>query len=143
MKKIDTAEVTLINYDPFSSSPAVSFIFKRYAESIDAGLSTQQVPFEPGARVITANYQGQIIGAILWAYTHANRLGWIVFSAVDPEYRRNGIYDLMHPEFEKLIKSLGGLRIGSFVHVNNMVRQKSCAKVGMLPDYYRMHKYLT
>jgi hypothetical protein len=40
------------------------------------------------------------------------------------------------------IKKLGGERIASLVHVNNIKRQNSAKKVGMVPQFYRMNKEL-
>ena len=42
--------------------------------------------------------------------------------------------------FEEVAKHQGCTRIGSIVHVDNTIRQESCAKVGMVPEFIRMVK---
>jgi hypothetical protein len=70
------------------------------------------------------------------------RMGWIVLSFTDPDCRGRGINELLHYTMEDDVKRLGGDRICSLVHVDNVSRQKSAEKVGLRPQFYRMNKLL-
>ena len=63
-------------------------------------------------------------------------------SAVDKDYRKRGIYTILHRYLEVVMPELGSKKIGSHVHINNNERYASCLKVGMQPIYYRMEKVL-
>ncbi len=68
------------------------------------------------------------------------KTAWIVFSCVEDGFRRRGLYKMMHRHFEQIVRNAGSKRIASHVHVDNAVRQASCASVGMKPDFLRMEK---
>jgi GNAT superfamily N-acetyltransferase len=68
--------------------------------------------------------------------------GWIILSFTAPEYRGKGVNQLMHKYFEQIIKDKGGNKIASHVNVNNVSRIKAAQKVGFVPLYYRMNKFI-
>ena len=68
--------------------------------------------------------------------------GWIVFSFTEPVFRQQGVYSALHVELERRLRALNVTDLASHVHVDNKVRQISCEKVGMVPEFYRMHKKL-
>ena len=80
-----------------------------------------------------------ILGHIVYDTEKPERL-WITLSAVDEIYRGRGIYTILHKYFEQTAKEKGCKYISSYVHVNNLVRQKSAEKVGMQPRYHLMIK---
>lgn len=122
--------------------PALSMLLKVYAEMIDRGHSNPFFTWSNKNRVVWAQKGNQIVGGICYEYDAGGRIGWIVLSFTDPEFRGRGINELLHYAMEDDVKRLGGDRICSLVHIDNISRQKSAEKVGLRPQFYRMNKFL-
>jgi len=128
--------------DNLAMCPALSMFLKVYAETIDKGYSNPNVTWSNKNRVVWAQKDDQIVGGICYEYAPDVRMGWIVLSFTDPDFRGRGINELLHYTMEDDVKRLGGERICSLVHIDNISRQKSAEKVGLKPQFYRMNKLL-
>ena len=95
-------------------------------------------------KVVYAVHEGVnvVMGGIVYALNADTSTGWIVFSFTEPEWRQKGVYAALHVELEKIMVGAGMDSLASHVHVDNTVRQTSCEKVGMVPEFYRMNKSL-
>lgn len=125
-------------------TPVIPFFLKNFSELINLGYAHSHVPhIGKDTKAVYAEIDGQVVGHIVFNYIDdLTKTAWIVLSAVDSNYRGRGIYNLMHTQFETVIKSQGSRKIASYVHVDNLPRQASCASVGMKPFYLRMEKNL-
>lgn len=126
------------------NSPVVPFFMKNFANLIERGWSHQiSPPININTKAFYAEIDNKIVGHIVYNILEDPfKTAWIVFSCVDEEYRGRGIYNILHSYFENFVKNNGSKKIASYVHVENLPRQASCASVGMTPFYYRMEKDL-
>lgn len=134
--------VTIWDSYNLAMSPVASFYMKHMAKLIDDGHAQQIFTGGNNSSAVYATLDSKVVGAIVYEIHASQRMGYILLSCVDEEYRGQGIYTLLHPYFEEVVMAQGCNRIGSIVHVNNTVRQESCAKVGMVPEFIRMVKLL-
>jgi hypothetical protein len=134
-------DVSIKMAQAIGGSPVMPFFLRNYAGLIDAGHSN---PFMFGTNKSKAVYievDGQVAGHIVYdILDDSYKTAWIVFSCVEDGFRRRGLYKIMHRHFEQIVRNAGSKRIASHVHVDNTVRQASCASVGMKPDFLRMEK---
>lgn len=141
-KKGDAVTVKFTTTVQFT--PVLPFFLKNFSELINLGFSHSLMPVVGrDTKAVYVEINGQVVGHILFNYVDdVTKTAWIVLSAVDSNYRQRGLYNIMHEHFETVIKSQGSKKIASYVHVDNLARQASCASVGMKPFYYRMEKNL-
>ena len=146
MKKISTIvdatgdSLDLYWQDNLGMCPALSMFLKVYAETIDKGFSNPMVTWSNKNRVVWVQKGNDIAGGICYEYAPEARMGWIVLSFTSPDYRGRRINEKLHYAMEEDIKRLGGDRICSLVHVDNVSRQKAAERVGLKPQFYRMYK---
>jgi len=121
-------------------SPCCSFYMRHAADLIDNNHAHQLFTGGNNSSAVYATLDDKVVGAIVYEIHHSQRIAYILLSCVDEEHRGKGIYTMLHPFFEEVAKHQGCTRIGSIVHVDNTIRQESCAKVGMVPEFIRMVK---
>lgn len=137
------ADVTIKFAPMLAGSAVIPFFMKNFAKLMEDGFSHFHFAGHNRSKAVYVEINGKVVGHIVFEmHDDAFKTAWITLSAIDPEYKRRGLYTLMHAHFEEQIKKLGAKKIASHVHVNNLARQASCAKVGMIPVYYRMEKDL-
>lgn len=145
-RELDAKESTVVvKYcASLGGSPLIPFFLKNLAILMDNGFTHYHFAGHNRSKAVYAEIDGQIAGHIVFEILDdAFKTAWITLSAVDEKYKKRGIYTILHKHFENQIKTLNAKKIASYVHVNNTVRQSSCAKVGMKPVYFRMEKDLT
>lgn len=149
MRKIKTAPdakgelLDVYWQDTLVNCPAMSTFLKVYAETLDRGYANPYVTWSNKNRVVWAQSRAQVIvGGICYEYVPEPKMGWIVLSFTDPAWRGRRINEMLHTVMEEDVKKLGGERISSLVHVDNISRQKSAERVGLKPQFYRMNKVL-
>jgi GNAT superfamily N-acetyltransferase len=125
-----------------SLCPALSLFLKVYAEILDQGFANPNVAWRNKSSMVWAQLGDKVVGGICYEYEPETRMGWIVLSFTDPEYRGSGINGILHEFFEAEVKKIGGARIASLIHVDNASRIRSAEKVGLLPQFYRTLKIL-
>jgi ribosomal protein S18 acetylase RimI-like enzyme len=135
--------VTVRYAEEIGNTPVVSAFLRNLAGLIDQGYSLPMMAGANRHRAVYIELEGQVIGHIVFDILEPPvKTAWIVLSAVDPDYKRRGLYTILHRHFEEIAVKMGAKKIASFVHVDNTARQKSCEQVGMVPVYYRMEKDL-
>jgi hypothetical protein len=139
-----TGETVLIKLaNPIGGSPVIPFYLRHFSELIDNGHAHPIIVGTNKHKAMYAEINGEVAGHIVFEILDdPYKTAWITFSVIENNFRRRGLYDILHKNFEKHVKTTGSLKIASLVHVNNTVRQASCAKVGMEPVFYRMEKQL-
>ena len=142
--KDKTGTVVHIKFAPIiGQTPVALFYLKAYAELIEMKLGQPIFTVDNANPAVYAEINGKVVGHIVYQInTDPLKTAWIWLSSVDAQYRKRGIYNLMHVEFEKLIRANGSRRIASHVHVNNIARQTSCESVGMKKVWFKMEKDL-
>lgn len=124
-----------------AGTPCVSLFLRTYAEIVDCEFGIPVFMFSNDDRVVWAQRpDGTILGGISYEYKEDKRIGWLVLSFTDPAHRGKGINQLCHEAYEEDCKKLGAVCLQSLVHVDNVKRIKSAAKVGMVPKYLQMYK---
>ena len=123
-------------------SPVCSFYLRHSAQLIDNHHALQVMSGSNNSSAVYATQDGVVVGAIVYEIHATQRMLYILLSCVEETHRGKGVYTALHPWLEKIAKDEGCNRIGSIVHVNNKVRQASCAKVGIVPEFIRMVKEL-
>lgn len=147
MRKIEDTVDTLGNpieiwySDSIQYTPVVATFLRVWAELVDKGWSLATFAFKITNRVVWAqDSTGKVLGGIAYDYWPEQKMGWLVLSFTEPDFRGRGLNKLCHKHYEFDCKRAGAVMLGSLVEVNNESRIKSAAKVGMLPKFYRMHK---
>jgi len=138
----DGTQITIWDCYNLAMSPVASFYMRHMAKLIDDNHAQQIFTAGNTSSAVYATIDGQVVGAIVYEIHTSQRMAYILLSCVDEERRGQGIYTALHPYFEEVAQAQGCNRIGSIVHVDNTVRQASCAKVGMVPEFIRMVKLL-
>jgi ribosomal protein S18 acetylase RimI-like enzyme len=95
--------------------------FEKIAEELERGI----------ARFILAEYDGKLIGSVI--ATQDGRKGWMNRIAVDPDYRGNGLAQLLISEAEKVLHKQGLDILTALVEPENVASQKLFEKM----DYVR------
>lgn len=132
-----------IKHDTLEGSPALAPFMRNYADLIANGWARPFTPHNNKHKVVYGVDDNDVVmGGIVYSITPETSAGWIVFSFTEPQFRQQGVYKVLHVELEKRLRLSGVTDLASHVHVDNKVRQISCEKVGMVPEFYRMHKKL-
>lgn len=136
--------VTIKSTNTVMDTPVLAFFMRNFSALIDQGWTHAVAPpVHANTKAVYAEIDGKIVGHIVYnVLDDAFKTAWIVFSCVEDDYRGRGIYNIMHEYFENYAKVSGSKKIASYVHVDNLPRQASCASVGMRPFYFRMEKSL-
>jgi RimJ/RimL family protein N-acetyltransferase len=131
--------------EQLAGSRPFSLFLRTYAEISDSGFGSQYVSWADSNKcnvVYCVNDAGEILGGIAFEYRQLMKEGWIILSFTSPAHRGKGINQLMHKHFESLVKNKGCNKIASHVSVKNIPRLKAAQKVGFVPQYYRMNKFI-
>ena len=138
-KTNQTCTVKLAN--AIADTPVVPFFLKNYAELIEAGQAPNVMNGSNQSKAIYVEIADKVVAHIVFdVLKDSFNTVYIVLSCVDKNYRKQGIYNIMHKHFEAQAKKLGSTKIMSFVHVNNKARLISCESIGMKSEFHRMEK---
>lgn len=135
-------ELTIYWQDNLVNCPALSSFLRVYAELIDKEFTNPFISWNNKNRIVWAENSERVVGGICYEFLQDSKIGWIILSFTDPDFRGRGINGLCHSIMEEDIKNLGGSRISSLVHIDNVSRQRSAEKVGLKPQFLRMNKDL-
>jgi RimJ/RimL family protein N-acetyltransferase len=139
-KKGATVDIKFCNQTGLGPTELMSFFYKQLAELIENGHGTSWPGYNSKTQAIYVEIDKKIVGHIMFNYKGEQRQTFIVLSAIDPAYRKRGLYKIMHYEFEKMSKKLGAKQITSFVHIDNAARLASAKSVDFVPQFYKMIK---
>lgn len=124
-----------------AESSAVTLMLRCYAELIEAGFNIKSsIGFSNECQIIWCEYLDKPIGGICFQELPVISQAWINFSFTDTIWRQQGINTICHRYLENYMVKRNLKTVSSHVHVNNIARIKSCEKVGMFPEFYRMSK---
>lgn len=137
-------EVTIKYADAIAGTIIVPLLMKNFLKLIEDGQGSNFVTYNNKSKAVYIEIDNKIVGHIVFEYRPDDVLktSWIILSWVDEQYRRRGLYKILHTAFEKIIKTAGSKRIASFVKMDNLARLHSCESVGMRKNCFRMEKDL-
>ena len=131
----------LYHHEDLRDARAVPLMLRTYAEMIDKGFNIRYgLGFTNDSSMIWAEVDNVPVGGICFVKWGYSKTHWIALSFTDPAWRGEGINYHCHMELEQLTRERGFLYIASLVSVNNLPRIKSCERVGLQKEFYRMSK---
>lgn len=140
---LDGTVLEIRHSDDVVSSIVYPFFLRQFADLIERRLTI------PGAEpplgscsAVYATQNGEVIGHIVYYTIAAHKTSSILLSAVRSDYRGCGLYNIMHKYFEHYAKLEGSEYLTSWTHKNNTSRHRSASKVGLVPKYIVMGKYI-
>jgi GNAT superfamily N-acetyltransferase len=134
--------VTIKKCDTLAHSPIYTFFLRNLAETIDKGFGYPVTSWEDDqCEAVYAELDGKILGHIVYSKLNGGTL-FIKLSAVEKEFRKNGIYTILHKYFEDVARDYGCVAISSLVHKTNSVRLESIKKFDLMPEFCFMAKRL-
>lgn len=138
------AMIKIKHVNEMGNSPVMLFYLKEYAKLIEANMAHPVLGANNNTPAIYAEINNHVVGVIVYRIeTDPLKTTWKILSAVDHEYQRRGIYQLIHFHLEKYVKAQGSKKIASHVHVTNVAAHKGNKSVGLEPTWYKMEKNLT
>jgi hypothetical protein len=128
-------------------SESYSFILKHYANAIDEGKVFSITPWNNDTcGVFYSKINDKIVGALVYDtdYNERNNKGilGITFAAVNVNYRRIGIYSLLHKKLEAWGVAEGFPVLGVLANKNDSVFLDCSKKMGLNLIMHRTIKYL-
>jgi len=131
----------IIFEETLAHSKAFIFILDQWVKLLKAGQGDNELPFSNSSFVCYAiDDKGVMLGASVWIYDTSRRTANVLFSAVDEQHRRKGLYTLIIQEVERRAKLKGAINLYSGVHVSNQTMIATAAKVGRKAGWYRLKK---
>ena len=132
------APVTIYWAENIGGSIVIPFFLRNYAQLIDDGHSPCRLFGTNASKAVYAVIDNTVVGAIVYnKQEDIYKTAWIVLSCVGDNYRRRGIYTILHKHFENVLKTEGTRRLASHVHIDNVVMQASSDAVGRKSVFLR------
>lgn len=119
----------------------IAFYYEYKSKLLRDGHGRNAIMSDPDLhQAVYIEVDNKIVGHIVFKHIRDHKIAWIDLSAVHVDYRRRGLYSILHDFFEKVSKEQGAIEISSLIHVNNIGRLKSAEAKGFKPQFYRMSK---
>lgn len=136
-------KVTIKFCDSIGGTPLVPLFMKNFSKLMEDGHAHYNFSGHNRCKAIYAEIDGKIVGHVVFEIIDdIFKTTWVILSAINTEYRRRGVYTMMHQHLEKQAKKLGSKKIASNVHVDNVAMKLNCEKLGRKTSYHRMEKEL-
>lgn len=121
-------------------SSAVSiFVLERWVELIKLGFcSANYFPNLVEQRIIYLEILGKVVASLVFKVESGT--SYLEFVVTHPEYRKTGLYKVLHRFYDKIAKDEGIRITRSQLHVNNENVVQAATKNGFSIEYYRMVK---
>jgi GNAT superfamily N-acetyltransferase len=131
-----------IHYCPvLGGTDNLTYFLKSFVKLIEQGYSHPHFPSTNKSKAIYATINGQIVGQLTFdILDDYSKTTWIILTTVDENYRKRGIYSLLHKYLYRTILKLGSRKVASHVHINNKEIQASQRKLGYKQVYIRTEK---
>jgi len=120
-------------------SKVSAFFLRQWASLIESGhANSNYVPNVAQSRIIYATMGEKIVGHLLWEWH--NSVSYIVFTVVDPAFRRRGLYEILHKFYDQRMISGATTVSRSSLHVNNAAVIAAAEKNGYEVEFLKMRK---
>ena len=119
------------------------YFLKSYAELIEKGFSLPVLIGTNRTRAIYAVIDDEIVGAMIFELQDdVVKTTWLLLSTVSEDFRRRGIFKILHGFLEEYVKPLGSKLISSIIHKDNKAALSSSESVGRPVRFYKTEKYI-
>lgn len=136
-------KLEILQTDSVIGSPVYPFFLRSMANLMDDKFTwNRKTWIDKDLKAVYATINSVVVGHIAYEYKPVNCSLWITLSAVDKNYRGQGIYKKMHVRFEEIAREMNCALISSGVHVNNRIRLESAKAVDLFPNKIFMVKKL-
>jgi hypothetical protein len=119
-----------------------AFFYRSLAEVIERNQASTWPSYNFKSQAVYAEIDGQIVGIVIFNYSSEKKQVYIVLSAVDPAFRKKGLYKIMQTEVAKIGKAMGAIEVTSFIHTNNQITLAASKSCTFEPTYYKMIRKL-
>lgn len=134
-------EISIDFYKSIVTTPIIPIFLREYAKLVESGFALNFLVGTNKSAAVYATHNDKIVGFIIFDYLDdAVKTAWIIFGWIDDNYRKNGIYKLLHDRLEAVAKASGSRRVSSLIHVNNTAMIAVSEKLGKKPNFYRSDK---
>jgi ribosomal protein S18 acetylase RimI-like enzyme len=134
------SEVKIISTSQIGMSPLCGIYLKSYSELIEAGHAWPRMNGTNKTKAIYATIDNKIVGHIAYELLTDWLVVHIIFSRVDPNFRKRGIYKMMFSQLETMSKAAKYRRIVSEIHIDNLGIIASHEAVGMRTTFLKNEK---
>lgn len=131
-----------IKYCPvLGGTENLTYFLKNFVNLLEKGHTQPHIMGGNRSKAIYAVADGKIVGQLTFEITDDfSKTTWIILTTVDEQYRRRGIYSMLHKYLYKIMYKLGSHKVASHVHIDNKVIQASQIKMGFKQVYIRTEK---
>ena len=119
-----------------------AFFYRSLAEVIESNQASTWPAYNFKSQAVYAEVDGRVVSIVVFNYSSEKKQIYIVLSAVDPAFRRKGLYKIMQTEVAKLGKSMGAVEVTSFIHTSNEITLAASKSCTFEPTYYKMIRKL-
>lgn len=126
-----------------ADSPVLPTIFRAHADLMEAGWANYSHLTNNRSKAVYAVLDQKIVGFMTYDFQDDIwKTCWVYLSFVDPNFRQNGIFKVLHKHLEDQAQKNGSRKICSLVHTDNQPMIASGISVGRYPNYLRTEKKL-
>ena len=119
------------------------YFYRGYSKLIDSGYALNYLTGSNLNKVVYAEVDDKLAGFIIFDYlTDVAKTTWITYGGVEDDFKRRGIYQILHKYLEKQARAAGSTQIQSLVHVNNTAMMQASKAIGKDPVFYRVEMKL-
>jgi hypothetical protein len=133
-------EIKFVKFQDISDAKLTTFFLREWADLIDNGhANSSYLPKLSTARILFTTIDDVITSHLVW--TWSNKVSFIDFTAVDKNYRRQGLYKILHTYYDKIMIAQKATASRSQLHIKNEAIIAGAKKEGYEVEYVRMVKY--
>lgn len=133
-------EIKFVRFQDISDAKLTSFFLRQWADLIDSGYANSSyLPKLSTARILFTTIDDVITSHLIWTWN--NKVSFIDFTAVDKNYRQQGLYKILHTYYDKIMIEQKAIASRSQLHIKNEAIIAGAKKEGYEVEYVRMVKY--
>jgi hypothetical protein len=133
-------EIKFVKFQDLTDVKVTSFFLRQWAELIESGhANASYFPNLTHTRILFTTIDDQITAHLVWSWI--NKTSFIDFTAVDKNYRRQGLYEILHTYYDQIMIRENATLSRSQLHINNEAIINGAKKAGYEVEYVRMVKH--
>jgi hypothetical protein len=133
-------EIKFVKFQELSDAKLTTFFLRQWADLIDTGhANATYLPKLSNARILFTTIDDVITSHLVWTWN--NKVSFIDFTAVDKNYRRQGLYKILHNYYDKIMIEQKAIASRSQLHIKNEAIIAGAKKAGYEVEYVKMVKY--
>ena len=111
----------------------LAFYYRNMADAIDEGYTHTTVEIHDKCKAVYVEIDDKIVGTCVVEWRSSIQSLYVVFTAIDKEYRGRGLYKIIFYFLEQKARELGAGEITSIININNETSINARKSVGMMP----------